>query len=467
MHVMEGVPRTSSFQDHQQLRLRRALLASGAGAAHTLICWLGLQQGYFWLSTGTWWLLTLAAWIGYVGFPWLIYRNYNLKFKDPSLTRLQILWYVGFNSLFLYFAPDMRAILCMHFFVVMLFGIFRAQPKGFAFLVALLLSAYFLPLFAHLILRPAAGIDFKFEFLLAIGFSFILLGIGLVGMEISRLRHALKQRNLALNEAMHKISSMAITDELTTLCNRRHLMNILRRQKGLADRGDYDFTLCFVDLDYFKRINDTFGHQAGDKTLQAVAKVLQASVRDVDYVARLGGEEFVLLLVRTGLRDAAQVAERVRIAIEMLDLSDIETGLKLTVSQGIAQYQRSESIEEVMHRADLALYEAKRCGRNCIITEADSPRLDPHNPENRNKYACSQKTHKPTSILDEMPPFKPVPTKHPSSGAQKSDQQVHLREILPTHPGLKSHASLQGHQLVLARLPHSQGHVLATHPSVT
>lgn len=157
-------------------------------------------------------------------------------------------------------------------------------------------------------------------------------------------------------------------DALTKLLNRRFLPTVLRREIELAGTHGHDFSLVALDIDHFKRINDTYGHDAGDRALQHVANMLTQSVRSSDYVFRLGGEEFLIVLVGTGLQQARGVAEalRQRITHHLVPLSDgREFGL--TASLGVAGYDGHPDYERLLSRADQAMYAAKRNGRNCVV----------------------------------------------------------------------------------------------------
>ena len=122
----------------------------------------------------------------------------------------------------------------------------------------------------------------------------------------------------------------------------------------------------YVDLDRFKQINDRFGHAVGDATLKAFAHIVLTNVREVDVVARIGGEEFVILLVDTTLEGAKLVAERIRTRTQAVDVDSLPADYKVTISAGVAASQSGEQLDAFMARADAALYEAKAAGRDCI-----------------------------------------------------------------------------------------------------
>lgn len=156
---------------------------------------------------------------------------------------------------------------------------------------------------------------------------------------------------------------MANTDALTELNNRKFVDSLLRHEAIRANRNNTPLTLMLLDIDHFKNINDTYGHQTGDMVLKRVAKLLKATVRAVDCAARWGGEEFLLVCPETSLSPAVELAERIRTQIEQLHF---EKGLKITISIGVAEYLVGERTEKTIGRADERLYQAKSNGRNRV-----------------------------------------------------------------------------------------------------
>jgi diguanylate cyclase len=159
----------------------------------------------------------------------------------------------------------------------------------------------------------------------------------------------------------------ARTDALTLLANRRSFDDELARRVAEFRRLNRTFSLIMADVDYFKRFNDTYGHQAGDDALQAVAKLLRRTMREMDLVARYGGEEFAIILPGTVLNDACKAARRAREAIEKFHFVYQEKStLRITMSFGVAELKKNEEGSSLVSRADKTLYAAKEDGRNCI-----------------------------------------------------------------------------------------------------
>jgi diguanylate cyclase (GGDEF)-like protein len=171
---------------------------------------------------------------------------------------------------------------------------------------------------------------------------------------------------IKLEQALKIINELAIRDELTGSHNRRHLIRLIENEKERAARLGGMFCLCLLDIDHFKRINDTYGHQAGDAVLREFAATVQRQIRESDSFGRYGGEEFLLMLPETSIDEARALAERVRANIAGLGFPDLPD-LAVTVSIGVAQYLVDEPIAQTVARADEALYQAKSGGRNRVV----------------------------------------------------------------------------------------------------
>lgn len=183
--------------------------------------------------------------------------------------------------------------------------------------------------------------------------------------ELTKANESLAQLNNQLEEERNRFADLAMTDMLTGLNNRGYFMEILPQKMDEARRYGKEFTLCLLDLDHFKLINDQHGHMVGDAVLRQFAHLLKRETRASDIVARYGGEEFIILFAETNLTNAYQIAERIRRAATAQTF-ELE-GLKLTVSGGLTAYQ-GETESVVLKRVDDLLYAAKKAGRNRIET---------------------------------------------------------------------------------------------------
>jgi len=164
------------------------------------------------------------------------------------------------------------------------------------------------------------------------------------------------------------LRELACTDPLTQLRNRRFAMEVAQHEAAVFQRGGRPLAVVIGDVDHFKRINDHHGHAVGDIALRAIARVLRDGVREVDHVARWGGEEFLLLLPATEEEEAIQVCERLRQGVQALAAQNLAgEALSVSITLGVALLQRDESIEQALVRADRALYEGKQVGRNRVV----------------------------------------------------------------------------------------------------
>ena len=187
------------------------------------------------------------------------------------------------------------------------------------------------------------------------------------------VHHKLAQTIRELETSQRALAEQATTDPLTRLKNRRAFFENGAKHLSVARRYNTDFSIIAADLDYFKRVNDTYGHQAGDEALIAVAGILLQMTRTEDTVARVGGEEFAMLLPDTNRLGAAVLAERIRAAVECERFVVTEQTVQLTLSIGVASFavERVDSVDQLLNIADQRLYLAKRHGRNRICVTND------------------------------------------------------------------------------------------------
>ena len=155
-------------------------------------------------------------------------------------------------------------------------------------------------------------------------------------------------------------------DALTQLASRRYLLENLAQEIEQAASKHSDLTIAMADLDHFKEINDTLGHLVGDRVLKEVAHRIATSVRDKDLIGRYGGEEFLLIFPATSLRVAKQVAERIRRHVGSTPIHLPEHSIPITISIGLTYFNRADTLESLLQRADSAMYAAKQAGRDCV-----------------------------------------------------------------------------------------------------
>jgi diguanylate cyclase (GGDEF)-like protein len=287
------------------------------------------------------------------------------RFGGGGLTMVKALWLnLGVVASSLFVPADLRLLLL----TVPLFGVLYAAlhltRRQVAIVTGVTWAGYLL---GSLALLGSGDHPLLAEGRVIVAFSVMLVAMFFMASEVTALRKAFERRRLRLDAAMQKLADLAMRDDLTGRYNRRYIMEVLARQKALADRGHVGFTLCYCDLDHFKRVNDRFGHQRGDDVLREFGTLADHVVRSVDFVARFGGEEFLLVLVDADAEEARRVVGRLSDRTRTLEVDPRHPDYRLSVSVGIAEFRPGESIEAVIQRADRALYQAKSSGRDLIV----------------------------------------------------------------------------------------------------
>ncbi|EMQ5443092.1 biofilm formation regulator diguanylate cyclase SiaD [Pseudomonas aeruginosa] len=188
-----------------------------------------------------------------------------------------------------------------------------------------------------------------------------------------RYQQMMRDLNLALKEA-------SIRDPLTGLPNRRMLLERLREENERSQRHGQSYVLAMLDVGFFKQVNDTWGHDSGDRVLVEIARAMESELREYDLCGRWGGEEFLLLLPQTRLQDAGPVLERVRDSVRTLAVRVGTEALSVTASVGVTEHRIGETYSQTVNRADAALLDAKRSGRDKCVFAALPPLPTPSRP---------------------------------------------------------------------------------------
>jgi diguanylate cyclase (GGDEF)-like protein len=347
-------------------RLVQWLIAGAVyiGAATLLIT--GVGQG--WMNTSA-----LALWLGFVlivlalGYA-ALRSGWTERFRDPSLTVWQLsMGVLAVNWGYLICGP-MRTSALFPIMVVFAFCAFALRWRQIAFVTVLAVSSLIVAIVVRELYPgwvPARGevaplrVDINNVLMLIV----VLPAIAVIAARLSALRRKLHEQRHALAHALSEVERLAVSDELTGIPNRRSMRLLLDRSVAFSANGLAPFCIAILDIDYFKAVNDDLGHAAGDGVLKSFAQRATAALRDADVLARWGGEEFVLMLPGR-INGVSRVLERIS--------SSVRTGChptrQITFSAGIAQYRPQETVDQLLSRADVALYEAKRRGRNQCIT---------------------------------------------------------------------------------------------------
>ncbi|KTD49541.1 GGDEF domain-containing protein [Legionella rubrilucens] len=188
-------------------------------------------------------------------------------------------------------------------------------------------------------------------------------------VQVQNLQQKLSESEKAAEEIKHKLTSQQVIinqDSLTGLPNRASYDEHIQEAYNRWQRGYGELSLAIADIDHFKKINDNYGHLAGDKVLKKVATLFKTSIRSVDFIARYGGEEFIFIFERTSEKEAKRILESLRSAVESCQFCYRDTRVDVTVSFGLTTFKPDEDIETLFMRADAAMYQAKRAGRNRV-----------------------------------------------------------------------------------------------------
>jgi diguanylate cyclase (GGDEF)-like protein len=305
------------------------------------------------------WIYSCAALATQAVFYGIFRTGFNKRFSDPSLTIQQMVVGIAWLMVVAYYASEaVRPLFLLFYLVIFIFGAFKLKVPQFLYLSLFALISYGTVVAMLLFFRPEM-VNLNLEVLNGVCLGIVLFWFSFVGGYINQLREKLV-------EALGIIKKLATHDELTNVFNRRKLFETLQREKALADRNGTTFSICMFDLDLFKEINDTYGHLVGDTVLRIVAQAISNDLREEDYMARFGGEEFVLVLSYPELESAVKCAERLRRLTESLYFPDLPNHFRITISFGVTEYRSPELIEETLARADSALYRAKTRGRNRV-----------------------------------------------------------------------------------------------------
>jgi diguanylate cyclase (GGDEF)-like protein len=284
--------------------------------------------------------------------------------NDHYLTIWMIAAAAGIQFGFLTYAPEVGFVFLVTLFIIFGFGSLRltTQQAAITWAIAMLGLALFL-LGTDLV--PMIPAKTRFERVILMFVVGLSLGrcvfLGLYG---SMLRETLHGKNAQLSKALSRIEDFAWLDDLTGTLNRRRLMKELSDEMAKAERSGRPLSVAILDLDWFKTVNDRFGHLVGDEVLKKLPETISGVLRSTDMLGRYGGEEFMLILPGATEQEALAIVNRVCKATAGSEWNGISRGLALTVSVGVSTYHSGETIETLIGRADRALYQAKTEGRN-------------------------------------------------------------------------------------------------------
>ncbi|MGB7421239.1 MAG: GGDEF domain-containing protein [Comamonas sp.] len=325
------------------------------------------------------WALATGAWM--VGCFTLIRSGYTRRWHDPAFTVVQIGAALTCNAAAYVIAGEARGIVPPLLSLAMVFCVFGLSVRQIKALLVYSLGLYMVAGAATQWGTPDAPAP-ALATVYMIVVVVVLLASTALALRIRAMRQQLKSQRRELAEAVHHIQGLATRDELTGLPNRRYMQEAMRLACLNAQRGERPLLLAQLDLDDFKHVNDTHGHAVGDAVLKAFCATAQGCIRATDVLARWGGEEFLLMLVGTTPGQGARLLERLREAVEAMDVP-LEGGetLRVTVSIGAAMLRADEPCEDLIKRSDDALYRAKHQGRNRVALAHDALLTASHAPQ--------------------------------------------------------------------------------------
>ena len=336
--------------------MRRFFMAAATYAACAMFAQVCAWMGYLPLNLPLWWALGAAAING--AFYVTLRSGLNLRLRDPSMTQIQLVVSMFAAMVLIAQAHEARGTFLMLLPVPLLFGVLRLNLRQMVGVGAVGILGYVGTIASIALYRPEL-VRLDLELLNLIALTIVMTFVCLMCAYISNVRADLGRAVKTIHEQAHR-------DTLTGLFNRRDLVIKLEIEVARCERqGGRGISMCMVDLDHFKRINDSFGHLVGDEVLVQVGGRLLESTRATDYVARYGGEEFVVLLDAVSDEFALAAAERIRVGIENMRIQSLPQ-ITFTVSIGIATLAVGEAISSFFERADNALYAAKASGRNRV-----------------------------------------------------------------------------------------------------
>jgi diguanylate cyclase len=318
------------------------------------------------------WPLIIYMAIG-VLVPYPVFRaGLTSRLRDPSMSLVQNIYaYAGIGLAYAFTQEGKAALLAM-ICLVQVYGFLNLNPRetylGGSVAVLVIAMAWCLGTYTGV-----PGFDPVVDGLRLLATAVIVVLLTAQSHHYSLEREKVREERKTLNQAVHEVKLLTTHDSLTGLCNRKRLHEVLEQEMVRAQRFGCRLSVALVDMDHFKRINDSMGHAVGDEVLVGFGQLANQVLRQTDVVGRWGGEEFLVVMPETEPEEGSLIAiERLRTRLSESALSLAEPSLRVTLSAGIATYQPGETLERLLERADHALYAAKLTGRN-RSQKADAP----------------------------------------------------------------------------------------------
>lgn len=316
------------------------------------------QAGAGWLS---WFMVA-----GLMLFALLIRLSVVLKIAPRHLAFLQALFGFACNMGGYMLMGEVRGATLVVMLVIMVFCTFSLRPRATRGLCVAGIVALGLTM-SWMVANDPERYPLHIEVMHFLLGTSALLAVTLLTGEMSKLRSSLKQQKQELLTAVSKIRTLATIDELTCLANRRYMNEVLTAEERRRPDPDQPMCIALLDIDFFKSVNDKFGHDGGDSVLRTFAAAARSELRAADLLARWGGEEFLLMLPATEVNEAMLVLKRMAERVRAIDVPGLDMQRDVTFSAGLVKRIGSEPFAETITRADKAMYEAKSSGRDRVV----------------------------------------------------------------------------------------------------
>ena len=350
---------------------QRIRLAMSGLAALLMVCCLVVMNSVAaagLASTAEVRVWTACSVLGLIAVYAAIRSGWSRRFKDPALTLAQILYAITCCAAAFVIAGPARGVTLPILAIILMFGIFGLTTRQM-----LGVLVYSLVAFGVASGVVAARDEPDYPPVVAAAYVgmvvVVLLSSTFLTTRVQSTREHLRRQKAELAQALEQIRQLATHDDLTGLLNRRAMLDRMQLEQRRSLRSGSPLLIAQLDIDHFKAVNDTHGHAAGDLVLQSFADTVRRNVRDTDVLARWGGEEFVLLLCDTPAADAVTLMERLRQAVQAMQVPVAQGGqpITVTVSIGLARHTPADPLAGTLERADRALYAAKAGGRNRVV----------------------------------------------------------------------------------------------------
>lgn len=359
--LTDGLLTTDPGQRTRLAQSMRAMVVMGSAVAamHYFVAVGIAPAGAVW-----WWSLCCIGGL-FVAYG-LIRSGWSRRQDDPSLTVPQMVYAIAMAVWAYGLLGVARGAVFPIVMVIFMFGLFAAKPREMVG-VSLFAIGAFGAVMAFMAWQSPALYEPRVEWGHFLMVATMLPAASMLAARMSLMRQRMRAQRVELKQALARIEDLATRDTLTGLVNRRHLEELLERERQRSVRSGHPFCVAMIDIDHFKAVNERHGVAGGDAVLRAFAEEAQAAVRVPDRLGRWNGESFVLLLSDTRSALGRSAVERLRERVASMSVSVGFEPVRVTVSAGLTEHHAGEAVEQALERARQALREAKALGRNRVI----------------------------------------------------------------------------------------------------